>query len=173
MHSSTKLVPGQRTPSQANRPARARHKAQPAPPGTAAPPACQPPSRPLRQMDLRSARALLLCCKAPLGPCSKIMLDAYIDESRDFARRVECEPACWPLLPPADRCCEHGDNGRCQGHVGRLAAAQLCAVHQTRAWGDRWLADCRHLAALPEDRVMTPEGWFMRQYLQRLLNRAG
>ena len=124
-------------------------------------------------MDLRSARALLLCSKAPLGPCLKIILDAYIDESRDFARRVECEPACWPLRHPADRCCQHDDNGRCQGRVSPIAAAQLCAVHQTRDWGDRWLADCRHLAALPEDRVMTPEGWFMRQFLRRLLDRAG
>ena len=130
-------------------------------------PTSLPPSR---QMDLRSAKALLLCCKQPLGKSGKLMLNLYIDDSRDFARRVECEPACLPRLSPADRCCEHDDNGRCQGRVSPIAIAQLCAKHQTRSWGDRWLADCQHIDALPEHRVMTPEGWFMRLRLRRMLN---
>ena len=123
-------------------------------------------------MDLGSARALLLCCKQPLGKCGKAVLDVYIEDSRDFARRVNCEPACLPPLPPADRCAEHLDNGRCRGHVSSIAVAQLCAEHQTRSWGDVNLADLRHIAALPEHRVMTPFGWMMRQRLRRLLNRA-
>ena len=124
-------------------------------------------------MDLASARALVLCSKRPLGPCGKVVFDVYIDDSRDFARRVDCEPACLPLLPPADRCAEHLDNGRCRGHVSSIAVAQLCAVHQTRTWGDLGLAHLRHLAALPEGRVMTAAGWMVQQRLRRLLNRAG
>ena len=123
-------------------------------------------------MDLDSARALVLCSKRPLGPCGKVVLDAYMDDSRDFARREGEEPACLPPLHPADRCAEELDDGRCQGRVSSLAVCQLCAVHQTRTWGDLGLAHLRHLAALPEGRVMTAAGWMVQQRLRRLLNRA-
>ena len=180
MHSSTKLVPGQctngrRTGTQTlackTHPARARRKAQPVPPG---PPRARLPtfSRGQAQMDLASARALVQCSKKPFGECGKAVFDVYLDDMRDFARRVNCEPACLPPLAPADRCAENLDHGRCRGHVSSIAAAQLCAVHQTRTWGDHGLADLRHLAMLPESSIMTPAGWMVQRRLRRLLNRA-
>jgi len=123
-------------------------------------------------MDLASARALVLCSRSPLGHCGQVVLDAYMDDSRDFARRVGEEPACLPALPPADMCAEELDDGRCRGRVSSIAVCQLCAAHQTRTRGDLGLAHLRRLAALPEGCVMTAAGWMVQQRLRRLLNRA-
>ena len=87
-------------------------------------------------MDITSAGALLQCSKAPLGPCGKIILDGYLDDTRAFAARKIFRRDVAPPLPPADRCRERRGGGRCRGRVSPIAACQLCNYHQVRRTGD-------------------------------------
>ena len=101
-------------------------------------------------MDSTSAGALLQCSKAPLGPCGKVILDGYLEDTRAFAantRLFRCLVA--PPLLPANRCREPRGGGRCRGRVSPIAACQLCNYHQTRRTGDNNIAAGRWALASP------------------------
>ena len=104
-------------------------------------------------MDNTSAAALLQCSKAPLGPCGKIILDGYLDDTRAFAARTIFRRLVAPPLLPANRCREPRGGGRCRGRVSPIAACQLCNYHQTRRTGDNNIAAGRWALASPVPQI--------------------
>ena len=79
-------------------------------------------------MELASAQALLLVCKH--HPVQRILLRAYKEEAREFARSYDFLRPDVQLQAPADQCRRDLDGVRCNGRVPELAVTQACALHQ-------------------------------------------
>ena len=85
-------------------------------------------------MDLASAQALLLACKD--HPVQRILLRAYKEDAREFARSYTFLCSDVQLRAPADQCRRDLGGGRCRGRVPEVAVTQACAFHQRtqRTW---------------------------------------